>query len=214
MRLITHNYFDGKCYVASSPLLGATGQGGDFITLLADLLISNGTYKNIVIIATAVEGSPISRWGRHGDLNESLIVLINEVQTKFQITDVIWHQGETDASTQFSTTAKVYVASFQSLVATLTEQKVRAPIFISIATRWCQAGAKWTEANPVALGQRKLIDNQNIFLGVDTDKLVNLKDRYDTCHFGESGQIKTAEALADSIRAVKNHPTTPTISKN
>ena len=73
------NYFGGKCYVASSPLLGATGQGGEFITLLADLLISNGTYKNIVIIATAVEGSPISRWVRHGDLNESLIVLINEV---------------------------------------------------------------------------------------------------------------------------------------
>jgi len=203
------NYFDGKCYVASSPLLGATGQGGEFITLLADLLISKGTYKNIVIIDAAVEGSPISRWIRHGDLNESLIALINAVQTTFHITDVIWHQGETDAATQFSTTAKVYVASFQSLVATLTEQKVRAPIFISIATRWCQAGAKWTEANPVALGQRMLIDNQNIFFGVDTDKLVGLNDRYDTCHFSESGQVKTAEAFADSIRAVKRRGTPP-----
>jgi hypothetical protein len=49
-----------------------------------------------------------------------------------------------------------------------------------------------------------LVDNRRIFLGVDTDKLVELKDRYDTCHFSESGQIKTAKALADSITAVKN----------
>ena len=58
-----------------------------------------------------------------------------------------------------------------------------------------------------------LIDNQNIFLGVDTDKLVNLKDRYDTCHFSESGQVKTAEAFADSIRAVKTHPIASTFQK-
>jgi hypothetical protein len=197
------NYFEGKCYVASSPLLGATAEGGEFITPLADQLISNGTYRNIVVIAAAVAASPISRWVRHGDLNESLIALIKDVQTKFQITEVIWHQGEADASPLLSTTAKVYVSSFHSLVDTLSERKVRAPIFVSIATRWCNAGANWTEGNPVATGQRLLIDNQRIFLGADTDKLVELKDRYDTCHFSESGQTKTAEAFADSIRAIK-----------
>jgi hypothetical protein len=49
-----------------------------------------------------------------------------------------------------------------------------------------------------------LIDNKTIFLGVNTDELVEVKDRYDTCHFSESGQIKTAKALANSIRAAKN----------
>ena len=37
------NYFDGKCYAASSPLLGASAEGGEFLTLLAYQLISNGT---------------------------------------------------------------------------------------------------------------------------------------------------------------------------
>jgi len=198
------NYFEGQCYVASSPLLGATGQGGEFITPLADRLIAKGTYKNIVIIAAAVTGSPISRWVRHGDLNESLIALMKDVQKKFRITDVIWHQGETDASTRMSTTAKVYVSSFHSLVGTLTERKVRAPIFVSIATR-CNAGDNWSEVNPVGIGQRMLIDNEKIFLGADTDKLVELTDRYDSCHFSESGQMKVAEAFADSISAVKKH---------
>ncbi len=49
-----------------------------------------------------------------------------------------------------------------------------------------------------------VIDNQRIFLGVDTDTLIELKDRYDTCHFNEIGQTKAAEALADSISGQKS----------
>jgi hypothetical protein len=195
------NYFNGRCYVASSPLLGAGGQRGEFYTPLADRLISKGTYRNIVIIAAGVGGSSIARWQRGGDLNEDLIALIKEVQAKFRITEVIWHQGESELLLR--TTAKVYVASFQSLLGTLTEFKVSAPTFVSIATRSCNA-ANWTEANPVAIGQRLLIDNRRIFLGADTDKLVELRERDDRCHFSETGQLKTAEAFADSIAAVKN----------
>jgi hypothetical protein len=196
------NYFNGRCYVASSPLLGATGHGGEFITPLADELIATGTYKHIVIIAAAVGGASISRWGRHGDLNKSLIARVKKVQQEFPITEVIWHQGETD--TVYITDPKVYAASFRSLVDTLTEQSVTAPIFISIATRWCHAKDRWNAVNPVASAQATLIDNKRIFLGVDTDTLVDLKDRFDTCHFTERGQLKTAKALADSIRGAKH----------
>ena len=44
------NYFNGKCFVASSPLLGSTNMNGEFITPLADNLIERGLYKYIVII--------------------------------------------------------------------------------------------------------------------------------------------------------------------
>jgi hypothetical protein len=199
------NYFDGKCYVASSPLLGATGEGGEFITPLADQLMANGTYKKIIIIAAAVGGSPISRWQRDGDLNELLIGLINEVQRKFHITDVIWHQGETDANPPYRTTTKIYLASFQSLLNSLTALEVRGPIFISIATRLCDAHSDWREDNPVATAQNMLIDNKRIFLGADTDKLVERQHRYNGCHFDSYGQSKTAEAFANSITAVHKH---------
>jgi hypothetical protein len=204
------NYFDGRCYVASSPLLGGTGQDGEFITPLADELISQGTYANIVIIDAAVGGSPISRWQRDGDLNESLIALIKELRAKYQITDVIWHQGETDAAAVFRTTTKLYVASFSSLLDTLTDLKVDAPVFIAIATR-CSA-ADWEEGNPTAIGQRMLIDNRRVFLGANTDKLVELRDRYDACHFSETGQIIVAKAFAESISATKNSSGTSRIS--
>lgn len=194
------NYFADRCYVASSPLLGGAGQLGEYITPLADELVSKGVYENVVIIVAAV-GSPISRWQRDGDINEVLIALLKSVQAKYRVTDVIWHQGATD--TNQKTTTKVYVASFRSLISTLSELQVTAPVFMGIETRGCQA-TSWTEANPVAIGHSQLIDNEKIFLGANTDRLVELKDRYDTCHFNETGQLRTAQAFADSISAVKN----------
>ena len=167
------NYLNGRCYVASSPLLGGTGKGGEFITPLADELISQGTYTQIVIIDEAVGGAPIARWQRDGDLNESLITLVKDLRAKYQITDVIWDQGETDAALPYHTTTKLYVASFASLLGTLTDLKVTAPVFIAVATRWCNAGTDWMETNPIAIGQKMLIDNQRVFLGANTDKLVN-----------------------------------------
>ena len=195
------NYLDGRCYVASSPLLGGTNHLGEYITPLADQLVSTGIYDNVVLIVAAVGGSPISRWQHDGDINEALIPLIKSVHTKYRITDAIWHQGASDVSQK--TTAKVYVASFRSLISTLTALRVTAPIFMTIETRGCQ-DVGWAEDNPVAIGQRQLIDNEKIFFGANTDRIVELKDRYDTCHFNEAGQLRTAEAFAESISTVKN----------
>jgi len=44
------NFFDDSCFTASSPLLGATGEDGEFITLLADKIIDSKTYDRVVII--------------------------------------------------------------------------------------------------------------------------------------------------------------------
>ena len=36
------NFFEGKCYRAQSPLLGATAEEGEFLTLLGDRLVADG----------------------------------------------------------------------------------------------------------------------------------------------------------------------------
>ncbi len=79
------NYFDGRCYVASSPLLGGTEQAGEYLTPLADQLVANGIYEKIVIIVVAVGGSPISRWQRDGDINEVLTDIITSVKTNIEL---------------------------------------------------------------------------------------------------------------------------------
>ena len=196
------NYFNGKCYIASSPLLGAGGNEGEFITPLADRLVESSAYKYVIIISSGIGGTPISRWQRDGDLNEMLLTTIRNIRSKYKITEIVWHQGESDFINH--TSAKNYVKSFKSLFKTLSENKVNAPIFISIATN-CEPVAAWNRGNPTAIGQQKLIDNKKIFLGADTDTVLTKLDRRPgNCHFRESGQLKTATSFATAIRKYRS----------
>jgi hypothetical protein len=196
------NFWEGQCYVASSPLLGATGEEGEFITPLADKLIANGAYKSVVIVSSGIGGTPISRWQKDGDLNEMLLETLDKVKTTYTITDIIWHQGESDFGQ--STSAKVYASAFHSLLSTMEQKGIKAPTFIAVATK-CGYNQAWTYGNPTAIGQKSLIDNSNIFLGVNTDTLLDKADRRNTdgCHFSESGQEKTSTAFSEAIKKNK-----------
>jgi hypothetical protein len=189
------SYFEGKCHIASSPLLGATSDGGEFLTMLADRLVDDSLYRTVVVVSSGVGGSPISRWARHGDLNASLSGSLRRLAADYRVTHVIWHQGETDVAN--ATTADTYKAAFASLVGTLGEAGVEAPVFTSVSTR---CGAAWTAGNPIALAQRALADGRRVFLATDTDALLAPDDRSDGCHFSESGQRKVAAAYAAAIR--------------
>jgi len=194
------NYFDGKCYVAASPLLGASGDSGEFLSLLADRLIEDDVYRNVIIVASGIGGTPIALWQRNGQLNDMLIRILKDLAAGYTVTQVIWQQGESDF--RVATPAADYVASFRSLVDVLTENGVDAPLYIAVSTK-C---SPWTADNPVAPAQRSLVDNKRVFLGVDTDSLLAEEDRYDGCHFSESGQRKTAAAYADAIKRSRRLP--------
>ena len=195
------SYFDGKCYVAASPLLGASGEYGEFLTLLADRLIKDDVYRNVIIVPSGIGGVPIALWQRNGQLNDMLIRTLKDLAPGYTVTQVIWQQGESDFLV--ATPAADYVASFRSLVDVLTENGVDAPLYIAVSTR-CRD--PWTADNPIAAAQRSLIDDKRVFLGVDTDSLLAPEDRYDDCHFTESGQRKTAAAYAEAIKRSRRLP--------
>lgn len=194
------NYFDGRCFVAASPLLGSVGTEGEFITLLADNLIANGTYKSVMIVAAAIASSEIARWQKGGDLNQMMLSTVISFKTRYKITDIIWHQGEGDYL--LGTSGQAYAASFHSMRKSLTDIGVTAPIFISVST-FCGSGDKWKSDNPVAQAQQLLTDPKTkILLGANTDQLLGIADRRknDQCHLSESGQRKTASAYAGAIK--------------
>jgi hypothetical protein len=194
------NYYQGKCYIAASPLLGPGGTyaGGEFLTPLADELIDNGAYQAVIIVATAVPGSAIKQWEKGGNLNNMMLSIMSELASNYRITEVIWHQGEADFS--YKTTAEQYTESFNSLIDTIRVNGIDLPpVYYAIATQ-C-GSADWTPNNPIAEAQRYLAnDTKNIFLGADTDSLVLDADRQDQCHFGVTGQLKAAHAYATAIR--------------
>ena len=189
------NYFDGKCYIAASPLLGATGDGGEFLTLLADRLVDDGLYRNVIVVSVAVGGTPISRWARHGDLNAMLAATLRQLSSDYRVTQVIWHHGEADVANR--TTTEAYAAAFASLLETLAEDGVNAPVYTTVSTR---CNAEWTATNPISAAQRKLEDGRRVFLATDVDALLGPEDRHDGCHMSESGQRKVAAAFAAAIK--------------
>jgi hypothetical protein len=193
------NYFDGECYDASSPLLGATGERGEFLTYLADLLVDSGKFSAVVLVPSSIGGTPVSRWQRDGDLNEMVLSVVNQVQKHYRVTHILFHQGEADFRNY--TSAKVYASSFNSLKDSLREVGVDAPFFVSISTK-CGRDAHWLPDNPTASGQQMVVaDDASVFLGANTDLLLSSGDRAkDECHLSESGQVKTAQSFAMAIQ--------------
>lgn len=194
------NYFVGACYAAASPLLGATGSGGESLTLLGSKLVRTRGFERVILIPLGVANTPISRWRKGGDLNGLLLDVVKDASKRYRITHVIWHQGEADAALE--TPAAAYAGMLSSLVASLRESGVSAPVLVSVTTR-CGPAA-WKLDNPVALAQRAAIDPvSGVRPGPDTDRLMVEADRYDGCHFNATGQEKFATALAEAISDAK-----------
>lgn len=189
------NYFNGKCYAANSPLLGATGENGEFITPLADLLIASKKYKTVIIVSSGIGGTAINRWQAKGDLNMMVSKTLDQLSSTYKITHIIWQQGESDYLE--STTTSAYIDSFYSLSNTLIQTNIQAPVFISISSK---CGPKWISNNPISTAQNLLIDNRKIFLGANSDKLLDSEDRTpDECHLMGSGQLKIAKSYSEAI---------------
>jgi hypothetical protein len=187
------NFFDGRCYVAASPLLGTTSVEGESWTLLGNKLIERSAFDTVILVPAAIGGSSIVRWQQGADLNTMLLgVLAGLKSSSYTPTHILWHQGESNFVE--GTSAQDYTRMFQSLLTSIRQQGVHAPIFVSVATR-CAPPPPWVADNPVSRAQRALPDaHQQIFAGVNTDSLITTADRRDGCHFGASGQEKFADA--------------------
>jgi hypothetical protein len=204
------NFFDGRCYLAASPLLGADGISGEYWTLLGNLLLDRGTFDQVVLAPASITGSEISRWEPGGDLNGIMASTVGRLQEKgYRVTHVLWVQGEMDYVK--GTNENEYRDRFMSLVGSLRSHGVTAPVYVAIATKCLAAsngGTRFHSAdNPVARAQLALPDREaNLRSGVNSDALLGDLDRYDDCHFGSSGEQKVARAWTDLLSTAPRAP--------
>jgi hypothetical protein len=197
------NFFDGRCYVAASPLLGSDGIAGEYWTQLGNLLLDRGSFDQVVLAPVSINGSEVSRWGPGGDLNGPMTDTASQLQRRsYLVTHVLWVQGEIDYVK--GTNEKDYRDRFVSLVGSLRSHGVAAPVYVGIATKCLGAingGTRYHSAdNAVARSQLALPDPRaNLRSGVNSDALLGDLDRYDDCHFSASGGQKAARAWADLL---------------
>jgi hypothetical protein len=202
------NYFDGKCFIASSPLLGNDGTAGESWTMLGNKLIASGIADRVILAPSAVGGSNIRRWIAGGDIYPIVLNAISSIKKNYKITDVIWHQGESDYF--FKTTKIEYQNMFESLVNYLRVNGISAPIFVSVASKCNEP--KWVPNNSVTEAQRALPDPRaGIYPGVDTDALLGPYDRFEGCHIDYTGQQKFTDAM---LKILQVHATGKTVATN
>lgn len=199
------NFFDGQCFIAASPLLGSTDTRGEYWTLLGNLLIESGKFNSVVIAPLAFSGSEVERWARGGDINGLVIETAKLLRdARYRVTDVLWVQGESDYVK--GTSAEAYRERFLSMVDTLRQEGVNAPLYVSVASKCLEpsnGGFKNHEPNNAIVRAQQDLSRggSGLRAGVNTDMLLDEVDRYDDCHFGGSGGEKAARAWVDLLVA-------------
>ena len=195
-RVFNFNMFDGQCYVAKDPLLGATERGGNFATRMADMLIERGLFDGVLLAPISVGGSRIEEWSTGGARHRRLQIAIKRgMDLGLQFTHLLWHQGETNA--RYGPDGPLYAACFMDIYAALRRYGVHAPIYVAQATV-CDSPPN----EIIRAAQRAVVDPRlGIFAGPDTDT-IGFSDRYDNCHMAESGLIKHAQLWIDALTAI------------
>ena len=192
------NYSDGKCYIAQSPLLGASGLEGESWTRLGNLLIENNLADRVIISSNGIGGSEIAQWRSGTPYYQMLRANLKQLLSQYQVTQMLWHQGETDYAK--NTSQKNYEQGMRDLIKELRSNGLNAPIYVSNTSR-CWDDGSWSAVNPVTLAQKALVDSsKQINAGVDSDALMGELDRFDNCHFSGSGQEKFAQAWLGILR--------------
>lgn len=203
------NLFDGNCYKAKEPLLGATGRGGTFSTRLADAMIRNGLAKRVVIAPIAVGGTRVEEWAPGGVFHRRLLVAVRRLHDSgLQPTAVLWQQGEGNVAP--NARKEAYEKNFREIAVTLRQNGVTAPILVAVSTVCANRNAS-PELNAareqIRAALREVVDPRlGVFAGPDTDA-IGPEDRWkqeqlSDCHFARSGLQKAAELWLAAIARV------------
>lgn len=187
-----YNFFNGRCYVASDPLLGTTAEGGTIWTRFADKFLDlNPQYTNVIIIAAAVGGTSIYQWSTDPGLINYLVIAKSQLVNKGMKLDAqYFHQGEADAV--YGTLKHEYKYWFSNMYWYLRYYYVRAPIYVAQAS-YC----KWTSSQAVLDAQFELAEElEHVRHGPNTD-LLGSEYRYSDCHFNELGANEVAQGFVN-----------------
>jgi Carbohydrate esterase, sialic acid-specific acetylesterase len=178
------NIYDGQCYLAADPLLGASGDGGNFATRLGDKLIEAGLFDRVILAPIAMGGTTVEQWAEEGMFNRRIPVLIRRLHDAGLAADfILWHQGEGNPGMGDSG-GRQYCKNLMEVIGTFRKYGVTAPFFVALATL---CGGPHPNAENIRAGQLLAVNpSAGIYQGPDTD-IIGTEYRWDACHFDETG---------------------------
>lgn len=183
------NFFDGKCYEASDPLLGASINRSNVLTRLGDLLLERGQYRRVLLAPIAHGGTYAREWAPGGRMFPRLEWTLERLkECKINITHILWQQGESEAALS-DPKPDEWVRHFMAMVGAIRAAGAAAPIYVAQCTI-CRNDPN----EQIRQAQRRVVDpDAGILAGPDLD-LVGRDERFDGCHFSAAG-LQHAAAL-------------------
>lgn len=195
------NFWDGQFYVASDPLLGATGFAGSMWTHMGQQLIQQGMTDQVILLSAGVGLTQVSDWQPQGKLHAMLIQRLQEAQAHgLTITHFLWHQGESDHGTP----PEAYQQGLQQVIDT-TQRYFPKSKFVVAQASMCQ---ERTSDPALIQAQLAVTRRPGVYLGPNTDS-ISRADRYDDCHFSGRGLSRAAQGWVDALAAAEKQKAQP-----
>ena len=211
------NYFEGQCFVAKNPLLGASGERASVALDFADAAVGQGLFDSAVIVNLAVQGSSVYSWARHGDLRPLLARTVADLRRQgLAVNLVLYHQGEADCLVGLD--GERYGLALDNVLADLQRMGITAPILVSRVSRYkaleCPdpAPAACSRLCPdIRSAQAAVVDPaKGIFAGPDTDTAV--PERFDGYHMTDAGRRHFAAMLLETVKSLPTMPGRPAVA--
>jgi hypothetical protein len=190
-----YNAYGRRLWLARDPLLGSDGLGVSPWIPFAENLLQRETGQSIVLAMAVRGGMGVREWNQGALMRTDLFARIADLRALGLTPDyVLWQQGESDALS-FQTNPGDYADIVRSLVDSLRQVGVSAPVLIARATRNAQGGI----SAPIRNAQMSLVDpSRGILRGPDADHL-GPEFRYDGTHFSEAGITALSRIWADAV---------------
>lgn len=204
-KIFTLSIDNGGVYVAKEPLIGGYGSAatspttpaanGNFITELADTLVSNGVYDCFVAEVLGTNNAAMADWASGGQLFSRIRVSYKRagaigLSVKFFAIQV----GEND--TVAGTSQASFTASLTSVI-----NEIRAAGFAGTILVSSTSYTGGTTSSNVTNAQAAAINNgSGIYAGPNTDSL-NSANRWDNTHWNAAGESNLSGLWLTAISA-------------
>lgn len=180
----------GRCYRASGPLAGATGDGA---SLWPQLAARARPGRHLLFGVVAVDNTSIGDWRAPGPLDARLRAEIDGWRRAGVTIDlVLWQQGEADARDR--TTEDAYFQGLVGLRARLRGAGLAAPLVVARAS-YCPG----SDGAAVRAAQARFVRSGAALAGPDLDTLRGTQRI--GCHFSASGVTAAASLWAEALGA-------------
>lgn len=181
--------YNGSCFRAEDPLLGATGRGGSVWPTFADRVVASGAYEHVLLVPAAVGGSRMEAWSPGGVLSSRISERLAWVSAAgYRPTHVLVQQGESEGRGNADPDA--YRRSASQLLAHL--KGTGAEVIMATAST-CNGPIN----EGIRLAQRAAMRASGVAPGPDADT-IDAGHRINFCHYDAAAQIRMGRLWADS----------------